>query len=192
MRRFNSKPSVLIAAVLAMTASAEGNAHMTDHDAAQDMPATQTRRPELQDLNLSPSTTLDDVIATWGPPTPFGPAGAIKAYYMASGEEVWLSFANTGRVARAIVRSGDVMPTSTVLFDELTVTRQRQWEQLDFSGDVAEQDVDDAWGPPDAVFGSGIDSWFYALADGQVAVLWFDEGRVVSAERASGAKAPAP
>lgn len=182
MREFALIPLMLAALGAAGSAAAQES---------QPAPATRVSGPRLgqgslADLNLTPNTTLDQVIAAWGEPVSAGPgpAEAIKIYYLASRERLWLSFGSDGRLTRAIllrnpgavpggVPSNAMVPVTRVLVNTLEITRRRSLAQLDFTRALGAAEVDAAWGPPDSVAGSGIEHWLYTMADGSVHTLAF-------------------
>jgi hypothetical protein len=140
--------------------------------------------PSLVDLELTPSTTREQVRAVWGDPTPGGPAGEMATYWLENRElQVWLSFSSSEphELTRAILLDwhNPVVPKTKMLLNRIEATKTRRRNQLDFRRPLTAADVYAVWGPPDSVAGSGIEHWGYAMADGTVASLIFDGERVL-------------
>ncbi len=136
----------------------------------------------LSDLTFDASTTRAAVIARWGQPLRYGPGGILQLYGLATNERVWLSFsdAEPSMLTRALLLTDSAAPQVRVLYDALAATKARQCSQIDFRKPTSAADVNAAWGPPDGVAGSGIDNWFYRLANGASAIVIYQNDRVVS------------
>ena len=132
-------------------------------------------------IEINEATTMDEIVARWGPPLREGLTGEIMGFYLASGERLWLSVKpdEPDRLARAIVLAPAPTGTYRTLFNHLEITKTRRVDQLDFSRGVLPQDVVAAWGPPDLEGGSGIVQYLYVMEDGRDIVLVFQGDRLI-------------
>jgi hypothetical protein len=141
--------------------------------------ATAAGERTLADLGLSETSTREDAVRLFGHLQRYGPAGAVEVALLPSGELLWLSFTTSEprSLTRAVLMVG-YPQQAHILFDRIARTQTRKAEALDFGRTLTDADVDAAWGPPDSVVGSGIETWLYELADGGTAMLWFSAGKV--------------
>jgi hypothetical protein len=168
---------------------------MTTEPSAQDMSTARddaARRAErrLDSLDLSPRTTLDEIVARWGPATPTGPGDEILAYFLASGDDLWLSFTEgqPRRLVRAVLIRNHSPGGSTILFNDIERTKHRCRGQFNFTWPhgVTLSDIYAAWGPPDDIAGSGFPRWVYRMEDGTEFGLLVYRGRILNGQPGRG------
>jgi hypothetical protein len=135
----------------------------------------------LAALGLSPVMTRAEITAQRGAGIAYGPGGLVTAWLAPSGEPLWLSFDTAApyRLARAVLSGAGPAGGSRILLDRMAVTRRRTLAQLDFSHAVSVERLAAAWGPPDGVVGSGIDTWLYDMADGRTVSIIISREKVV-------------
>ena len=145
------------------------------------IPAAQ--RPKLADIALSAATTRAQIVAVWGDPF-MRPADSLQAYELEGGQLLWLTFADEQpqTLTRALLLSASVVPKVATLLNVAALTQARRCSQLDFGSEPSARDVHVAWGPPDNVVGSGIQTWRYKLANGSSAMLVYYNDRVSSVQ----------
>lgn len=143
-------------------------------------PSSGSPQPSIDDIRLTPETTRDEIVATWGNAVHFGPALEMESYSLVTGEYLWLSYdlGTPRRLTRAVLVSMSAFPETTMLLNRIESTKNRRRGQLDFGEPITANDVYSAWGPPDSVIGSGLEYWVYQLADGEDVRLLFIDGRV--------------
>lgn len=177
--------------ILPMLVAASAGAHAQPALPCASPAQAQARSCDLDEI-LAANRTLEQVTAFWGEPRLDGPAGEMKVYFFPSRERLWLSFTQSGTLARAILLSDAIVPRTRVVMNELAITRARRRGQLDLTRPLSPADVERAWGPPDSLVGSGVDHWVYTMADGDIVTLVFDGDRLAGAgPRAAGVRAPA-
>ena len=150
-------------------------------------PAQQLRRHI--GIGLTADTTMAQVVAALGPAYSFGPGREMISYRFEGDDNsqlwLWLSFepAEPRRLTRALLQYLDrpycMTWDSTTLLNNLEITKIRRRDQLDYSRRLSAADVYAVWGPPDGESGSGFQFWHYTLANGETAVLVFDDGYVL-------------
>lgn len=150
---------------------------------APSMPPEQELR-RYTGFDLTVETSFDQVVAALGPPGRLGPAGEMMTYSFGAGDDpqlwLWLSFERRAprRLTRAVLQRLDrpycMLWATTVLLNNLDVTKARRRDQLDMSRRLSAADVYAAWGPPDSEGGSGLQFWLYAMANGETEALLFD------------------
>lgn len=145
---------------------------------SQAMMEQSSRHPlqrKLAEIDFSSPMTREEITQLWGEPGKIGPGKVIDAYIIENYNELWLSFSDRPPfiLQRAVLIDSKENKFKN-LFNNIAKTKNRKCFDLNNVKSLDQIMVYKKWGPPDSVFGSGIDNWVYELKCGGVATIIFD------------------